>query len=126
VGTQSIEGFIRSGRISKGKSILANLLKLRPLITMDKEGAGEKLGNFKGREKSIQHSLQIFHNDCKKSGIERYCVCYTDQAELRKAEEIAERMHQICGKKAEYVTQLSPVLGSIGHNGAIEIAYIKC
>ncbi len=124
VSTQSIKGFIRSGRISKSKSVIANLLQLRPLITMDKDGCGEKIGNFKGREKSIQHSLQLFHDDYKKFGIERYCVCYTDQIELHKAEKVAELMHQICGQKATYITQLSPVLGSIGHNGAIEIAYI--
>jgi DegV family protein with EDD domain len=124
VSTQSITGFIRSGRISKSKSVIANLLKLRPLITMSPEGGGDKIGNFKGREKSIQHSLQLFHDDYKKSGIERYCVCYTDQAELRKAEEVAEELYQICGQKAEYITQLSPVLGSIGYNGAIEVSYI--
>ncbi len=124
VSTQSIKGFIRSGRISKSKSVIANLLQLRPLITMDKEGSGQKIGNFKGREKSVQHSLQIFDNDYKTVGIERYCVCYTDQAEFKKAEEIAEQMYRICGQKAEYITQLSPVLGSIGHNGAVEVAYI--
>jgi fatty acid-binding protein DegV len=124
VSTRSIKGFIRSGRISKGKSVIANLLKLRPLITMDKEGYGTKIGNFKGREKSLQHSLQIFHDDYKASGIARYCICYTDQAEFHKAEEVAEQMHQICGQKATYITQLSPVLGTIAHNGAIEIAYI--
>ncbi|MDR1951193.1 MAG: DegV family EDD domain-containing protein [Bacteroidales bacterium] len=124
VNTQSIKGFIRSGRISKSKSVIANLLNLRPVVTMDKEGNGSKIGQFKGREKSIQHCLQIFREDYEKSGIERYCICYTDQAELHKAEEVAEQMYQICGKKAEYTTQLSPVLGSIGYNGAIEIAYI--
>ncbi|MCL2683322.1 MAG: DegV family EDD domain-containing protein [Bacteroidales bacterium] len=124
VNTQSIKGFIRSGRISKSKSIIANLLKLRPLITMNKEGTGEKIGQFRGQEKLIEHTLKIFREDHEKSGIDRYCVCYTDQAEIHKAEEVAERMYQICGKKADYITQLSPVLGSIGYNGAIEMAYI--
>ncbi|MCL2027972.1 MAG: DegV family EDD domain-containing protein [Bacteroidales bacterium] len=124
VNTQSIKGFINSGRISKSKSVIANLLKLRPLITMDKHGSGDKIGNFRGQEKMIQHSLQIFKDDHEKSGIDRYCVCYTDQAELKKAEDVAEKMYQICGKKVDYITQLSPVLGSIGYNGAIEIAYV--
>jgi DAK2 domain fusion protein YloV len=124
VNTQSIKGFIRSGRLSKGKSVIANLLNLRPLVTMNKDGGGEKIGNFRGQEKMIQHNLQIFRNDHEKIGIDRYCVCYTDQAELHKAEGVAEQLHQICGKKVEYITQLSPVLGSIGHNGAIEIAYV--
>ncbi|MDR0437905.1 MAG: DegV family EDD domain-containing protein [Bacteroidales bacterium] len=124
VNTQSITGFIRSGRISKSKSVIANLLKLRPLITMDKAGNGEKIGNFKGQKKMIQRTLEIFREDHEKIGIDRYCVCYTDQSEIHKAEEVAERMHQICGKKADYITQLSPVLGSIGYNGAIEVAYV--
>jgi hypothetical protein len=51
-------------------------------------------------------------------------VCYTDQSEIHKAEDVAERLYQICGKKVDYITQLSPVLGSIGYNGAIEIAYV--
>ena len=124
VNTQSIKGFIRSGRISKSKSIIANLLGLRPLITMNKEGGGEKIGNFKGQEKMIDHNLEIFREDHEKIGIDRYCVCYTDQSDVHKAEEVAERLHQICGKKVDYITQLSPVLGTIGYNGAIEIAYV--
>jgi DAK2 domain fusion protein YloV len=124
VNTTSIKGFINSGRISKSKSIIANLLGLRPLITMDKDGAGEKIGNFKGQEKMIQHSLQLFKEDHEKFGIDRYCVCYTDQSEIHKAEKVAQQMEEICGKKIDYITQLSPVLGSIGYNGAIEIAYV--
>ena len=71
----------------------------------------------------LQHTMKIFKEDHEKSGIDRYCVCYTDQSELSKAENVAERLYQICGKKADYITQLSPVLGSIGYNGAIEVAY---
>jgi len=124
VNTKSIKGFIRSGRLSKSKSMIANLLGLRPLVTMNKEGAGDKIGNFKGQEKMLEHNFKIFREDHEKAGIDRYCICYTDQAELPRVEKIAERLHEICGKKVDYITQLSPVLGSIGYNGAIEIAYI--
>ncbi|MCL2413977.1 MAG: DegV family EDD domain-containing protein [Bacteroidales bacterium] len=124
VNTKTIKGFIRSGRISKSKSIIANLLGLRPLITMNKEGAGDKIGNFKGQKKMLEHSLEIFRKDHEAFGIDKYCILYTDQAELHKAKELAERMFMICGKKVEYITQVSPVLGSIGYNGAIEVAYV--
>ena len=90
----------------------------------EEEGGGEKIGVFRGQDKMIQHNLEIFREDHEKIGIDRYCVCYTDQSEVRRAEEIAEKMFQICGQKADYITQLSPVLGSIGCNGAIEIAYV--
>jgi len=100
------------------------LLGLRPLVTMNKEGEGDKIGNFKGQAKMLEHSLEIFRKDHETHGIDRYCVLYTDESEVTRANALAERMEAICGKKVEYVTQVSPVLGTAGYNGAIEIAYI--
>jgi len=55
---RDLEGLLRSGRVSRGKAWLGNLLGLRPLLTVDDEGRIVPCGRVRSREAALDAVLE--------------------------------------------------------------------
>ncbi len=124
IAPSTLKFFIRGGRLSRPKGFIANLLNMRPVVSMNREGGGITLKSYFGHTGSINGMADMFADVHKTKGIERYCVLYTNKEDLQKAEEFANHLELICGQKTAYIMQISPVLGTNGGPGAIEVSYI--
>lgn len=122
VSVKSLDGMVRGGRVSPVKGMVAKIINLKPVISLDKEGNSELYGkgfSDKGNRKVI---FNLFKEAHEKSGIKRYCITHANNLKESKLyEEIAT---EITGKEADYIYNLSPVIGAHSGTGAVSLSYI--
>jgi uncharacterized protein len=123
VSVKDLKYMIRGGRVSKVQGIVLSKLKLKPVISIDKEGKGSifaKTLSVKSAEKAM---LKKIKQDMETFNIEKYSMVYADDPSLM--EEFIRKVESIIGKKPEYVDTISPIVGLNAGNGAFAIGYIK-
>jgi DegV family protein with EDD domain len=122
VSVRDLKYMIKGGRVSKPKGLIARVLGLNPVISMDENGKSLLFGNTFRQEASLNkiytHILKIGHGKT----IWNYIILHAHNPEgAQKAE---EKMMKIAGKKAVSVVDISPVIGMHAGNGTIAISLL--
>jgi len=122
VSVKSLDGMVRGGRVSPVKGVIAKMINLKPVISLDEEGNSELYGkgfSDKGNRKLI---FKLFEEAHQTSGIKRYCVTHANN--LKEAHIFEDIATKITGKKADFIYNLSPVIGAHSGTGAVSLSYI--
>lgn len=123
VSVQTLKYMIRSGRLSKTKGLMAKIMNLKPVVSIDEEGNGiilEKAFSInKSNEKIKNHIMDIHHT----YGIEKYAIVHANA--IDRANSYAETYEKLLGKKPEYIMDISTVVAMNAGIGTVAIAYIR-
>lgn len=124
VTVPTLESLIRGGRVSKMKGFIANLLNLKPLITMDEEGKAEQFGTVFGVEGGKKKIIKLLHERLDESTPLDFAVAHVDVYDGAKSmvEQIRNEFtlnHEI------FIQDASPVLAAHAGFGVIAVAYIE-
>jgi|Deesub1362B_J571_1020462.scaffolds.fasta_scaffold02156_3 hypothetical protein len=120
VSTETVEYLVRGGRISKGKGFLANLLNLRPVITLTPEGKAKKITNAKIGLPSLKKVIKFVFREADKMASPQFAVVHVEAPET--AEWYRQRIEERYGKRDILVMKASPVLGAHAGPGAAAVA----
>lgn len=114
---------VRGGRVKPLAGIVAAILNLKPIVSLDAEGKALVYGKSFSRKSNMRRIISIIRERSQGRKIWEYAIVHAD-AEAR-ALQYARELSALLGKKPAYVMQLSPVVGV--HNGigavGIGIAY---
>ena len=114
---------IRSGRLTKVSGTLANLMHLKPVISINEEGAGiifaKALSVDSADKKIYQHMKEMVET----YGIESYAIVHANA--LDRAESYAKKYTELTGLKPEYIMDISTVVAMNAGIGTVAIAYIR-
>jgi uncharacterized protein len=123
VSVRTLKYMIRSGRLSKTKGLVAKIMNLKPVVSIDEEGNGiilEKAFSLKSSNEKIKKHMTEIH---QKYGILTYAIVHANAEDRAKSyEEIYEK---IIGKKPAYVMDISTVVAMNAGIGTVAIAYIR-
>lgn len=122
VGVRTLKYFVKGGRISPLKGMIAKLINLKPIVSME-DGNGIIFGKAFSRKSNIKKILNLFKEDYQKNGIHSYCVSYSNIEEEKNAIAIAIEMEKICGKAPLYISPITPVLGVNAGIGTVAVSY---
>jgi len=115
VSVDNFDYMVRGGRVSPLKGKLGNLLNLKPIVSLDKEGNGiafDKAFSKRGITKKIKN---IIEEHQKTSGIKKYSIVHGDG--ISRAERYKDIFIQLLGEQPEFIEEISPVIGlSAGRN----------
>jgi fatty acid-binding protein DegV len=103
------------------KGFIANLLNLKPIISIDKEGKAimsEKAFSQKG---NIRKVLKVVKKLSENRKIWEYAVVYSNRETKKTAEWYATQLEKILGKKAAFIYSISPVIGIHAGRGTIAL-----
>ena len=117
VGVPTLKSLIRGGRVSPMKGLIAKVLNLKPIISLDREGKSAMFGRAFSKRKNLEKILTIVERMHRERPIRRYAVGHT--AAESEAVEFGKRLERILGKPPEYITQVSPVIGAHAGPGAL-------
>jgi DegV family protein with EDD domain len=117
VGVPQLRSFIRGGRVSPMKGLIARALNLKPIISIDSEGKAELFGKAFSKRRNIDKILKIVERMHGERPIRRYAVGHTSAES--EAVEFGKRLERILGKPPEYITPVSPVIGAHAGPGAL-------
>ncbi|NLZ61720.1 MAG: DegV family protein, partial [Acholeplasmataceae bacterium] len=118
VSVKTLKYMVKQGRVSKVTGLLAKIMNLKPVVSIDSEGKGiikEKALSLRRNQKQIVKLLQ-------KRPLEEYVIVHALEPE--RAQKLAQRIEKATGKKASYITEISPIVAMNAGIGAVAAACI--
>jgi DegV family protein with EDD domain len=112
----------RGGRIGKAAYLAGNLIKIKPIITIDKEGLVTPLGNLRGEKKCIDKIVDCMANMIGDRTPAQVAVMHAD--DLDKAEELKQHAQDRFHPEHIMLTDFTPVMGAHAGPGVLGLGYI--
>ncbi|MEW5900781.1 MAG: DegV family protein, partial [Acidobacteriota bacterium] len=113
VDIATLKYLVRGGRLSPMKGLLARLLHLKPIITLDKDGKAHAFGKSFGRKANMKRILALIRKMAGKGKIWRYAIVHAQNPS--RAQAYAAKLEPMLGEPPAYIMDVSPVVGA--HNG---------
>jgi DegV family protein with EDD domain len=122
VSVKTLKYMVRGGRVSATKGLIAKLLNINPIVSINEEGKAvlfDKTFSQKANmEKVMSHIRKI--NDSKK--IWNYIVLHANNK--KSADWFSEKMEKLTSMKPVSVVNISPVIGANAGAGAASVALL--
>ena len=122
VSVKSLKYMIKGGRVSKQKGFIANLLGIKPIVSMDKDGKSVLMGQTFSQSANISKVMKHIEEISQEKQIWNYIVLHAQN--LSGAEIYTEKMFQLTGKKPVSVVDISPVIGMNAGIGSIAVSLL--
>jgi DegV family protein with EDD domain len=120
VGVKTMRYLVKGGRVSRMKGLIANILNLKPIISLDEKGKA----SFSGKAFSWKGSLNNLFGQVKSLYSEKvileYCILHAGNPDDSQA--LAVRIEKLTGMKPVYSMNISPVVGLNAGVGAVAVA----
>ncbi|MDP8201425.1 MAG: DegV family protein [Candidatus Tenebribacter burtonii] len=123
VDVDTLKYMVRGGRVSPLKGMIATVLNLKPIVTLDEDGKATAAGKSFSRRGNMKKILELLYKKTENSKIWNYAIVHAD-AESR-AQIYAEKLTNIIGKEPAYIMELSPVVGVHNGIGAVGIGIME-
>jgi DegV family protein with EDD domain len=120
VSVKDLKYMIKGGRVSKPKGIIANLLGLNPVISMDENGKSILFGNTFSQESSLKKVMTHITALSQGKTLWNYIMLHAHNPEG--AQKAQETMMEMTGKKPVSVVDIAPVIGMHAGIGTIAVA----
>ena len=122
VSVRDLQTMIRGGRVSKPKGIVAKVLGLNPVISMDAEGKSLLFGNTFSQQASLEKIYKHIMEIASGRRVWNYIVLHAHN--LEGAQHAEEKMLELVGQKPVSIVDISPVIGMHAGNGTVAISLL--
>lgn len=113
VDVATLKYMVRGGRVSPMKGLVAKLLNLKPIISLDAEGKAMAAGKSFNRQGNLDKIKKLVADYGRESPVWNYAIVHARA--LERAQLYAAELEKIVGKPPAYIQEISPVIGA--HNG---------
>jgi len=104
---------VRGGRVKPLTGLIAALLNLKPIVSLDSEGKAIAYGKSFSRSSNMRKITQIIKQEIATKRVWEYAIVHADAED--RAIMYGSLLTDITGKKPAYIMPLAPVVGV--HNG---------
>ncbi|PKM67511.1 MAG: fatty acid-binding protein DegV [Firmicutes bacterium HGW-Firmicutes-2] len=122
VSVKNLNAMIRSGRLSTKGGKIANLINLKPIVTLDSKGEGGLGGVAFSHEASLKKIKKKLIKINDTIGLKAYCVVHAQNFEAAKA--YTEALQLALGMPPAYLEDVSSIVAIGAGDGAIAVGYI--
>lgn len=116
VSVKTLKYMVRQGRVKKVTGIVAKIMNLKPVISLDADGGGIIKRKAFSLHKNVQQILEL----AKQAPVESYAIVHALAPE--RAQKLADQMENITGLKPLYTTMITPIVAMNAGIGAIAVA----
>lgn len=109
----TLKYMVRGGRVPPLTGLVAAILNLKPVVSLDKDGKALPIGKSFSRSSNMRKILAIIKAQSRSRKLWDYAIVHADAEE--RAHQYALELSRILGKQPAYIMPLSPVVGV--HNG---------
>ena len=113
VDIKTLKYMVRGGRVSPLKGLLAAVLNIKPIVTLDAEGKAAILGKSFSRRANMTKILGLIREATAGRPVWNYGLVHAQNPE--RASRYAEALERMFGRPPAFVSEVSPVVGV--HNG---------
>lgn len=120
-GVDTLLYLVKNGRLSKLQGTIGTVLKIKPVLTISKEGRVETLEKIRTAPKALRRIVDLYLKDTKGKEV----VTFVSHAENDAVvEEIRKMIHRIYPNREVISTYLTPVVGAHAGPKAYGLGYI--
>lgn len=120
VSVKTLKYMVRGGRVSQFKGIVAKMLNVNPIVSMDENGASYIFGKTYSQQANMDKVMLHLHTICNGREIWNYIVLHAQNNDA--ASWYAEKMKAFTGKEPVAVVNISPVIGANAGIGTAAVA----
>jgi len=120
VDIQTLKYMVRGGRVSPTKGLIAKMLNLKPIVSLDSEGKGIASGKSFSRRGNMKKIMRMIKDIANKEKLWNYAIVHAQN--LERAEIYAEKIKKSIHRNPAYIVDISPVIGVHNGIGAVGIA----
>ena len=123
VSVRTLDFMVKGGRVSPLKGILAKLMNLKPIVSVDSEGNSLLHGRAFSARANIEKILRMVAEEHRSYPLHSYAVVYSGEPES--ARQFASRLTGIIGKDPLYIMEISPVVSLNAGPGAVCVVTMR-
>ncbi len=120
VSVMTVEYLVRGGRLNRSRGILANILNLRPIISISPEGKTKKVATTKPGLPSQKKVMELVVEEAAKMQNPQFSITHVESPGT--AEWYRQEIKEIFDKDEIIVMPASPALGAHAGPGAAAVA----
>jgi len=120
VSVPSLKYMVRGGRVSPMKGMVAKLLNLKPIVSLDREGHSKLYDKSFSRQGSLKKMMKLVERFQSAGKVWNYSIFHAHAREH--AEEYREQLVALLGKEPVYIMDISPIIGLNAGLGAVSVA----
>ncbi|MGD2088678.1 MAG: DegV family protein [Candidatus Aminicenantes bacterium] len=120
VSVKTLKYMVKGGRVSPMKGWLANVLNLKPIVSVDADGKSvlyDKAFSQKGNMKKV---MKITQGKMRNNTLWKYSILHAHDPE--EAAWFAVKLTQLLGKKPDFIIDISPAVGLSAGHGAVAVS----
>jgi len=122
ISVNNVDSLIRSGRINAFKAMLAKIVKIKPLISVDKAGAITLISKPFSQTQALKTMVEEVKKMHQQAKITDFCVMHVDA--IDKAQAFAKRIEELVGLKPRFILNASPSTSLHAGFGALGLAIL--
>ena len=122
VGLGTLKFVIRSGRISPLKGVVARVLNVKPVITLNEKGKGDFCGKAFSRKANFKKILRLAKEELQKGPIWGYAISHTGSPYL---DDLCEFMEKETGILPRFISETTPAIGLHAGPKAICVSILR-
>ena len=119
VSVRTLDYMVRGGRVSPLKGLLATLLNLKPIVSLDAEGRSVLFGKAFSVRANLSKILAMVAADHRARPLRSWAVVHSGVPDAARA--FADRVRAVVGSVPRYVMEISPVVSLNSGPGAIAV-----
>ena len=118
----NLDYLFRGGRLNKTSAVIGNMLSIKPVLQVDREGKLYSYKKVRGNKKLFMEILETIKEN--QIDIENQTVGITHASDMEKVEKIEELMMQELGVNSFMVSSMGCAVGAHTGPGAISIFFL--
>ncbi|MCB2195633.1 MAG: DegV family EDD domain-containing protein [Bacteroidetes bacterium] len=122
VSVKTLKYMVRGGRVSPWKGLIARLLNVNPIVSMDENGKSLVFGKTYSQKSNMEKVINHVKDITQDRKIWNYIVLHANNE--KGADWYTKELKQLTGKKPTSVVNISPVIGANAGLGAASIAFM--
>ncbi|SER62305.1 DegV family protein [Salipaludibacillus aurantiacus] len=118
----TLEYLEKNGRIGKASAVLGSLLKIKPILSLTKEGEVYPFEKVRGQKKAVNRIIQEFQDLYGRDDLH---VGISHAQSESEAETLMNQMHEHFSIKKETITSIGPVIGTHVGPGTVSVSVTR-
>lgn len=122
VSVRNLKYMIKGGRVSRPKGLIASILGINPVISIDENGKSLLFGKTFSQKASLGKIYDHIRKIGEGKTVWNYMMLHAHNPEG--AREAGEKLFEITGKRAVSFVDISPVIGMHAGSGAVAVSIL--
>jgi DegV family protein with EDD domain len=122
VSVKTLKYMVMGGRVSPLKGLLAKMLNLKPIVSLDEKGAATRQGKAFSTKTNVNKIMRMVEARHAEKPIETYAIGHARAQD--EAEEWSLRLTEIIGCPPSFILDIAPVIGAHAGVGALSVTYL--